>query len=44
MSRVALDITMSLDGFFTAPSDGPGRGLGDEGEVLHYWLFGGPWS
>ena len=44
MSRVALNITMSLDGFVTAPNDGPGRGLGDDGEVLHYWVFGGPWS
>jgi hypothetical protein len=44
MSRVALDITMPLDGFVTAaPNDGPGRGLGDDGEVLHYWVFGGPW-
>ena len=44
MSNVALDVTMSLDGFVTAPNDGPGRGLGDDGEVLHYWVFGGPWS
>ena len=44
MSQVALDITMSLDGFVTAPNDGPGRGLGDDGECLHYWVFGGPWT
>lgn len=44
MSRVALNITMSLDGFVTAPNDGPDRGLGDDGEVLHYWVFGGPWT
>jgi hypothetical protein len=30
---VAIDITMSLDGFVTAPNEGPGRGLGDDGEV-----------
>src|SRR5215207_4762561 len=42
MSQVNLDITMSLDGFLTAPDDGPGRGLGDDGERLHYWVFGGP--
>ena len=36
---------MSLDGFVTGPNDGPeGRGLGEGGEVLHYWVFGGPWT
>ena len=44
MAKVRLDITMSLDGFVTAPNDGHGRGLGDDGELLHYWVFGGPWS
>ncbi len=44
MSSVVLDITMSLDGFVTAPNDGPGRGVGDDGECLHYWVFGGPWT
>jgi dihydrofolate reductase len=44
MSQVVLDITMSLDGFVTAPNDGRGRGLGDDGECLHYWVFGGPWT
>lgn len=24
--------------------DGPGCGLGEGGERLHYWVFGGPWS
>jgi dihydrofolate reductase len=43
MSQVTLNITVSLDGFVTAPNDGPDRGLGDDGEVLHYWVFGGPW-
>jgi dihydrofolate reductase len=28
----------------TAPDDAPGRGLGEDGEVLHYWVFGGPWT
>jgi dihydrofolate reductase len=37
MSQVIIDITMSLDGFITAPNDGPGNGLGDGGEVLHEW-------
>jgi dihydrofolate reductase len=26
------------------PDDGPGRGLGEGGERLHYWVFSGPWS
>ncbi len=44
MTMVAAGITTSLDGFITGPNDGPGRGLGDGGERLHYWVFGGPWS
>jgi hypothetical protein len=43
MSKVAAGITTSLDGYVTGPNDGPGRGLGDGGERLHYWVFGGPW-
>jgi dihydrofolate reductase len=42
--RVLGGITMSLDGFVTGPNDRPGAGLGDGGERLHYWVFGGPWS
>ena len=26
------------------PDDGPGCGLGEGGERLHYWVFGGPWT
>src|ERR1051325_10934265 len=44
MTNVVAAITMSLDGYITGPNDGPGRGLGDGGERLHYWVFGGPWS
>ena len=44
MTKVAAGITTSLDGFITGPNDGPGRGLGDNGEQLHYWVFGGPWT
>jgi len=44
MSEVVLDITMSIDGYVAAPNDVPGNGLGDNGEVLHYWVFGGPWT
>ena len=35
---------MSLDGYITGPNDAPGRGLGEGGERLHYWVFGGPWT
>jgi dihydrofolate reductase len=44
MTKVAAGITTSLDGYITGPNDGPGRGLGEGGERLHYWVFGGPWS
>jgi dihydrofolate reductase len=44
MGTVVAQITTSLDGYITGPNDGPGRGLGDGGERLHYWVFGGPWS
>jgi dihydrofolate reductase len=37
-------ITMSVDGYITGPDDGPGKGLGEGGERLHYWVMGGPWS
>ena len=44
MTKVAAGITTSLDGYIAGPNDGPGRGLGDRGERLHYWVFGGTWS
>jgi dihydrofolate reductase len=44
MTKVVAGITTSLDGYITGPNDGPGRGLGDGGERLHFWVFGGPWS
>ena len=44
MGKVGVQITMSLDGYVAGPNDGPGRGLGEGGERLHYWVFGGPWS
>jgi dihydrofolate reductase len=44
MSKVAAGITMSLDGYVTGPNDRPGAGLGDSGERLHHWVFGGPWT
>jgi dihydrofolate reductase len=44
MTKVNAGITISLDGYITGPNDGPERGLGEGGERLHYWVFGGPWS
>jgi dihydrofolate reductase len=44
MTKVTASITISLDGYVAGTNDGPGRGLGDGGERLHYWVFGGPWS
>ena len=44
MSKVIAGITMSLDGYVTGPNDRLGAGLGDGGERLHYWVFGGPWT
>jgi dihydrofolate reductase len=44
MPKKIAGITTSIDGFITGPNDGPGHGLGDGGERLHYWVFGGPWT
>ncbi|HYK07652.1 MAG TPA: dihydrofolate reductase family protein [Gaiellaceae bacterium] len=43
MGKVVAGITMSMDGFVAGPNDRLGAGLGDGGERLHYWVFGGPW-
>jgi dihydrofolate reductase len=44
MPKVTAGITTSVDGYITGPNDGPERGLGEGGERLHYWVFGGPWT
>jgi dihydrofolate reductase len=44
MTKVIAGITTSVDGYVTGPDDGPGKGLGEGGERLHYWVFGGPWT
>jgi dihydrofolate reductase len=44
MTTVIASITTSVDGYITGPNDGPARGLGDGGERLHHWVFGGPWT
>lgn len=44
MSKVIAGITTSVDGYIAGPNDGPGKGLGESGEGLHFWVFGGPWT
>jgi dihydrofolate reductase len=44
MSKVIAAITTSVDGYVAGPDDRPGKGLGEGGERLHYWVFGGPWT
>jgi dihydrofolate reductase len=44
MTKVIAGITTSVDGYIAGPDDGPEKGLGEGGERLHYWVFGGPWT
>jgi dihydrofolate reductase len=44
MTKVVAAITTSVDGYVAGPDDGPGKGLGEGGERLHYWVVGGPWT
>ena len=44
MSKVLAGITTSIDGYIAGPNDEPGKGLGEGGERLHYWVFGGPFT
>jgi dihydrofolate reductase len=44
MAKVIASITISVDGYIAGPHDGPGKGLGEGGERLHHWVFGGPWT
>src|SRR5947207_5354058 len=44
MAKVLAGITTSVDGYIAGPNDGPGKGLGEGGERLHYWVFGGRWT
>ena len=39
MSKVAADISMSLDGFVTEPDPGGDNPLGDDPGRLHDWMF-----
>ena len=44
ITRVVAAITTSIDGYVSGPNDEAGKGLGEGGERLHYWVFGGPWT
>ncbi len=44
MSKVIADITMSLDGYVTAPGADVQHGLGINGEALHDWVLEEPRS
>ena len=41
MSEVVIQMSMSLDGYIAGPNDSDLNGLGDGGERLHQWMFGG---
>ena len=41
MSKVLLELSVSLDGFATGPNIGPDAPLGIGGERLHDWMFAG---
>lgn len=41
MGKVAMGLSMSLDGFIAGPNDGPGAPLGEGGERLFAWYSGG---
>jgi len=40
MTRLTLDISMSLDGFVAGPNRTVEKPLGDGGDRLHEWIFG----
>jgi dihydrofolate reductase len=44
MSKVIADISMSLDGYVTAPGAGLEHGLGVGGEAIHAWVLEEPRS
>jgi hypothetical protein len=41
MGNVAIDMSMSFDGYIAAPNDNPEQGLGEDGMRLHNWAFEG---
>ena len=38
MSKVVLDVAMSLDGFTAGPNVGEAEPMGEGGERLHEWM------
>jgi dihydrofolate reductase len=42
MSKVSVDMSMSLDGFVAGPNTDADHPLGEGGEHLHRWLFTSP--
>ena len=42
MGRVAVEMSMSLDGFVAGPNTDAMNPLGEHGELLHRWLFADP--
>jgi dihydrofolate reductase len=42
MGIVVTDISTSLDGYITGPHDRPDQPLGEDGTVLHEWIFKDP--
>jgi len=38
MGKVIAGITTSIDGYITGPDDGPGKGLGEGGERLPFFI------
>ena len=41
MGKVAMGLSMSLDGFMAGPNDGPEQPLGEGGERLFEWYSSG---
>ena len=41
MSKVTVELSISLDGFIAGPNDGPENGLGDGGDRLFKWYSSG---
>lgn len=44
MGKVAIDKSMSLDGYITGPNPGPEQGLGVGGERIFAWMMADPSS
>jgi hypothetical protein len=39
MSKIIFDIGISLDGFFAGDNRSPSNPIGDNGPVIHNWLY-----